>query len=81
MRTTIATATTSAAVDAPELLGFDHLEWWVGNARHSAKFWASAFGFDVVAHAGPETGVRDRLSYVLQQGELRVVKEFNIPAL
>ena len=57
-------------VPPPELLGFDHLEWWVGNARHSAHFFAAAFGFEVVAYAGPETGVRDRQSYVLRQGDI-----------
>jgi 4-hydroxyphenylpyruvate dioxygenase len=55
------------------LEGIDHLEWWVGNARAFAAFMASGFGFDIVAHAGPETGVPDRLSYVLEQGEVRFV--------
>jgi 4-hydroxyphenylpyruvate dioxygenase len=55
---------------APTLLGFDHLEWWVGNARHSAHFFVAAFGFEVVAYAGPETGLRDRQSYVLRQGDI-----------
>jgi 4-hydroxyphenylpyruvate dioxygenase len=50
------------------LLGIDHLEWWVGNARQSAGFLSAAFGFDIVAYAGPETGVADRVSYVLEQG-------------
>jgi 4-hydroxyphenylpyruvate dioxygenase len=58
---------------APELTAFDHFEWWVGNARHAAQYWCSAFGFRVVAYAGPETGVRDRQSYVVGQGELRFV--------
>lgn len=53
---------------APELLGFDHLEWWVGNARQAAHFAVSGLGFEVVAYAGPETGVRDRQSYVARQG-------------
>jgi 4-hydroxyphenylpyruvate dioxygenase len=60
-------------VDAapPRLGGIDHVEWWVGNARAFAGFMASAFGFRFVAHAGPETGRRDRVSYLLQQGEVR----------
>ena len=58
---------------APELLGFDHVEWWVGNARHSAQFFTSGFGFAVEAYAGPETGQRDRVSYALRQGEIRFV--------
>jgi 4-hydroxyphenylpyruvate dioxygenase len=60
----------AATVPAPELTGFDHLHWWVGNARHAAHLFAAGFGFDVVAYAGPETGLRDRTSYVLGQGEI-----------
>ncbi len=55
----------------PRLGGIDHLEWWVGNARAFTAFLASSFGFDVVAHAGPETGRRDRVSYLLSAGEVR----------
>jgi 4-hydroxyphenylpyruvate dioxygenase len=63
--------TDAAAPAAPVLGGIDHLEWWVGNARAFAGFLQSAFGFDVVAYAGPETGRRDRVSYLLQQGRVR----------
>lgn len=56
---------------APHLGGIDHLEWWVGNARTFAGFLAAAFGFRFVAHAGPETGRRDRVSYLLEQGKVR----------
>jgi 4-hydroxyphenylpyruvate dioxygenase len=55
----------------PVLGGIDHLEWWVGNARAFTGFHESAFGFDVVAYAGPETGRRDRVSYLLEQGRVR----------
>jgi len=61
----------SDATSAPSLGGIDHVEWWVGNARAFAGFLASAFGFEVVAYAGPETGRRDRVSHVLQQGRIR----------
>jgi len=54
-------------------LGWDHLEFWVGNARQAAQFLASGFGFDVTAYAGPETGVSDRASYVLERGDIRFV--------
>jgi 4-hydroxyphenylpyruvate dioxygenase len=57
----------------PRLGGIDHLEWWVGNARSTAGFFAAAFGFDIVAYAGPETGVMDRVSYVLTHGDIRFV--------
>jgi 4-hydroxyphenylpyruvate dioxygenase len=54
-------------------LGWDHIELWVGNARQAAQFLASALGFRVTAYAGPETGVADRASYVLEQGAIRFV--------
>src|SRR5512132_4356038 len=53
--------------------GWDHLELWVGNAKQAAYFYEHAFGFTRTAYAGPETGVRDRASYVLEQGEIRFV--------
>ncbi|WP_406697207.1 4-hydroxyphenylpyruvate dioxygenase [Singulisphaera sp. Ch08] len=51
----------------------DHVRMFVGNARQSAYFYRNAFGFDVVAYAGLETGVRDQASYVLRQGEITFV--------
>ena len=53
--------------------GWDHLEWWVGNARAVTAWMCSGFGFEVVAYSGPETGVADRVSYVLAQGDVRFV--------
>ena len=53
--------------------GWDHLEIWVGNAKQSAYFYENAYGFTRTAYAGPETGVRDRASYVLEQGDIRFV--------
>ena len=53
--------------------GWDHLEIWVGNAKQAAYFYENAFGFTRTAYAGPETGVRDRASYVLEQGDIRFV--------
>jgi 4-hydroxyphenylpyruvate dioxygenase len=55
------------------LLGWDHVELWVGNAKQSAYFYERAFGFTRTAYAGPETGTRDRASYVLEQGDIRLV--------
>ena len=55
------------------LKGTDHIEFYVGNARQSAYFYRAAFGMSLVAYAGPETGRRDRASYVLQQGKVRFV--------
>jgi 4-hydroxyphenylpyruvate dioxygenase len=64
---------TAPAVDTPVLSGTDHVELFVGNARQAAYHYRNAFGFDVIAYAGPETGVRDRATYVLQQGKVRLV--------
>ncbi|GAC1393035.1 MAG: 4-hydroxyphenylpyruvate dioxygenase [Vulcanimicrobiaceae bacterium] len=50
-----------------------YLEFYVGNAKQAAHYYCSAFGFDQVAYAGPETGVRDSVSYVLEQNKLRFV--------
>src|SRR5256885_5610101 len=55
------------------LLGWDHVEIWVGNAKQAAYFYERGFGFTTTAYAGPETGVRDRASYVLEQGDVRFV--------
>ena len=55
------------------LLGWDHVELWVGNAKQAAYFYEGAFGFTRTAYSGPETGVRDRASYVLEQGDIRLV--------
>jgi 4-hydroxyphenylpyruvate dioxygenase len=59
--------------DFMPLQGWDHVELWVGNAKQAAYFYEQAFGFTRTAYAGPETGVRDRASYVLEQGEIRLV--------
>ncbi|MGB6194406.1 MAG: 4-hydroxyphenylpyruvate dioxygenase [Terracidiphilus sp.] len=55
------------------LKGTDHVEFYVGNARQAAHFYRTAFGMSLVAYAGPETGQRDRVSYVVQQGKVRFV--------
>ena len=60
-------------VDFLPLNGTDHVEFYVGNARQAAYFYRTAFGMKLVAYAGPETGRRDRASYVLQQGKIRFV--------
>ncbi len=57
--------------DLMPLSGYHHLEFYVGNAKQAAHYYRAAFGFTPVAYAGPETGVRDRASWVLRQGEIR----------
>src|ERR1043165_6491660 len=61
------------AEDFMPLDGGDHVELWVGNAKQAAYFYEHAMGFTRTAYAGPETGVRDRASYVLAQGDARFV--------
>jgi 4-hydroxyphenylpyruvate dioxygenase len=53
--------------------GTDHIEFYCGNAKQSAYYYQTAWGYELVAYAGPETGVRDRASYVLQQNKIRLV--------
>lgn len=55
------------------LKGIDFVEWYVGNARQTAHFFKSVFGFTSLAYAGPETGLKDRVSYVIEQGSIRLV--------
>lgn len=61
------------AKDFLPLNGTDYIEFYVGNAKQAAHFYKTAFGFQSLAYAGPETGIRDRASYVVQQNKLRLV--------
>jgi 4-hydroxyphenylpyruvate dioxygenase len=63
----------ATTTDFLPLKGTDHVEFYVGNARQAAYFYRTAFGMSLVAYAGPETGQRDRASYVVQQGKVRFV--------
>ena len=76
MRTTVTPAPVQAATPHEDFLplrGTDHVEFYVGNARQAAYFYRAAFGMQLVAYAGPETGRRDCASYVVQQGKVRFV--------
>ena len=53
--------------------GTDFIEFWVGNAKQASLYYRAAFGFQLVGYRGPETGVRDRASYLLQQDKIRFV--------
>lgn len=55
------------------LMGTDYVEFYVGNAKQSAHFYKTAFGFQSLAYAGPETGLMDRVSYVIRQNKLTFV--------
>ncbi|MDZ4757337.1 MAG: 4-hydroxyphenylpyruvate dioxygenase [Bacteroidota bacterium] len=61
------------AQDFLPINGTDYVELYVGNAKQAAHYYKTAFGFQDLAYAGLETGVRDRTSYVLQQGKIRLV--------
>lgn len=61
------------AEDFLPLLGTDYVEMYVGNAKQSALYYQTAFGFQPLAFSGLETGVKDRVSYVLQQDKIRLV--------
>ena len=63
----------SDAEDFLPLLGTDYIELYVGNAKQSAHFYKTAFGFQSEAFAGLETGITDRVSYVLKQDKIRLV--------
>jgi 4-hydroxyphenylpyruvate dioxygenase len=55
------------------LLGTDYIEFYVGNAKQAAHYYKTAFGFQGIAYAGPETGMKDRASYVVSQNQLTLV--------
>lgn len=68
-----APATPEPAEDFLPINGTDHIEYYVGNAKQAAYYYASAFGFDIIGYRGPETGTRDRASYLLRQDRIRFV--------
>ncbi len=74
MSTSLATGTHAAAqTDFLPLQGTDYVEFYVGNAKQAAHFYKTAFGFQGLAYAGPETGIKDRASYALRQNKLTFV--------
>lgn len=68
-----AAAAQPATQDFLPLQGTDYVEFYVGNAKQAAHFYKTAFGFQSLAYAGPETGVKDRASYVVRQNKLTFV--------
>jgi 4-hydroxyphenylpyruvate dioxygenase len=69
-----------AAGDRFPVLGWDAVVWAVGNATQSAHFFQSAFGMELVAYSGPETGNRDHVAYVLKSGAVRFVVKGGVQA-
>ena len=69
----VAEQTSTAHQDFLPLQGVDYVEFYVGNARQAAHYYRTTFGLALTAYLGPETGVRDRASYVLQRDKIRFV--------
>src|SRR3954470_14521723 len=76
MATTVESTARGAEREAHDTFpinGTDYIEFFVGNAKQASLYYRAAFGFQLVAYRGPETGVRDRASYLLQQDKIRFV--------
>ena len=71
--TTRSSMTTNNTTDFLPLQGTDYVEFYVGNAKQAAHFYKTAFGFQSLAYAGPETGMKDKVSYVISQNKLTFV--------
>src|SRR6266566_6566704 len=70
----------TATLTAPEQVtdtfpinGTDFIEFYVGNAKQAAHFYRNVFGYKILGYRGPETGTRDRASYILEQGKVRLL--------
>ncbi|MBX9854641.1 MAG: 4-hydroxyphenylpyruvate dioxygenase [Gemmatimonadaceae bacterium] len=70
---TMTTPETGIEQDAFPINGTDYVEFYVGNAKQASHYYRAAFGYSLVAYRGPETGVRDRASYLMQQDKIRLV--------
>jgi len=70
---TKALAASEASTDTFPINGTDFVEFYVGNARQASHYYRTAFGFQFVAYRGPETGTRDRATYLLQQNKVRLL--------
>ncbi len=66
-------AATATSTDTFPINGTDYVEFYVGNAKQASHYYRTAFGFQLVAYRGPETGFRDQASYLLQQNKIRLV--------
>ena len=71
--TTLPNKNQTTEADFLPLQGTDYVEFYVGNAKQAAHFYKTAFGFQSLAYAGPETGMRDKVSYVIRQNKLTFV--------
>lgn len=70
---TVTNPDTDASVDPFPINGTDYVEFYVGNAKQASHYYRTTFGYRLLGYRGPETGTRDRASYVLEQGKVRLV--------
>jgi 4-hydroxyphenylpyruvate dioxygenase len=70
---TVIKESAKTSLDTFPIKGTDYLEFYVGNAKQSALYYQHCFGFELIAYRGPETGARDRVSYVLRQDKITLV--------
>jgi 4-hydroxyphenylpyruvate dioxygenase len=68
-----ALAAAAVSTDTFPINGTDFVEFYVGNAKQASHYYRTAFGFQLVGYRGPETGTRDRASYLLQQNKIRLI--------
>ncbi|MEO7354235.1 MAG: 4-hydroxyphenylpyruvate dioxygenase [Gemmatimonadales bacterium] len=73
MTSTLTSAAPAETHDTFPINGTDYIEFWVGNAKQSMMYYCYAFGYELIGYRGPETGVRDRASYLLKQDKIRLV--------
>ena len=73
MATQVQPRAAGAATDPFPINGTDYVEFYCGNAKQASHYYRAAFGFQLIGYRGPETGVRDRASYLLEQGKVRFV--------
>ncbi|GAC1516619.1 MAG: 4-hydroxyphenylpyruvate dioxygenase [Gemmatimonadaceae bacterium] len=71
--TTVPGVGTQPGTDTFPINGTDYIEFYVGNAKQASVFYRASFGYRLVGYRGPETGTRDRASYLLEQGKVRLV--------
>ena len=73
MATQVLSSSATPVADPFPINGTDYVEFYVGNAKQASHYYRTAFGFQLVGYRGPETGVRDRASYLMVQGKIRFV--------
>ena len=73
MATQVLTSSATPVADPFPINGTDYIEFYVGNAKQASHYYRTAFGFQLAGYRGPETGVRDRASYLLVQDKIRLV--------